>query len=143
MTLIPVFVQYYDNDKNIVTKEVTHSEFNIEREIGIPATVTEGHTISIKYYDSDIKYARSLASKWAERNGLKLIFSTFILTADAKPEWWTIQPKNSSYINGQYNPEFISMYKKIGIGVIIRDCRLPPVEIKGEKKKFTEELIPF
>jgi hypothetical protein len=70
MTLIPVYAQYYDENKNIVTKEVTHQEFYDlpEKEIGIPATVTIGGTVSVKYYNSDIRYAKSLAINWTKRN---------------------------------------------------------------------------
>jgi hypothetical protein len=62
---------------------------------------------------------------------------------DAKPEWWSIHPKESTYFNGTYNPEFISMYKKEGIGIIIRDIKLPSIYNTSTKKNFTEEMIPF
>jgi hypothetical protein len=145
MVLIPVYAQYYDENNNIVTKEVTHLDFpnTPEREIGIPATVTTGGTVSIKYYNSDIRYAKSLANNWAKRKNINAFFNTFIFTTDAKPEWWSIQPKDSSYFNGTYNPEFISMYKKQGIGIIIRDIKLPSIINTSTKKNFTEEMIPF
>jgi hypothetical protein len=145
MTLIPVYAQYYDENNNIITKEVTHQDSPnlMEREVGIPVTVTSGGSVSIKYYNSNIKYARALAERWAKRKNINVFFNTFIFTTDAKPEWWSIQPKESSYTNGLYEPQFISMYKNQGIGIIIRDIKLPSIVNTSTKKNFTEEMIPF
>jgi len=143
---IPIYAQYYDEKDNVITKEVTHKDYpdSTSREASANVRVTEnGNLTRINYYPSDIKFAAAQARRWAEANGLKIYFSTFILTTDAKPEWWTIQPKNSSFYGGIYSPETISMYKKQGFGVIIRDIRLPQVEVPEGKKSFTEDHIPF
>lgn len=143
MVLIPIYVQYYDENKNIITKEVTQQDSpnTPETEIGVPVTVKNNETISIKYFNSNIIYAKTLAEKWAKRKNVNVFFNTFIFTTDAEPEWWAIQPKKSSYYDKTYNIEFISMYKIQGIGIIFRDINLQPIINQGNKKNFYEQKI--
>ena len=146
MAQIPIYAQYYDENKNIVTKEVTHKDYpdSPPRETSASVRVTEtGSSTRINYYPSDIKFAAAQARRWAEANGIKAYFSTFILTTDAKSDWWTFQPKESRFYGGMYYPETVSMYKKQGFGVIIRDINLPRIEVPEGKKSFTEDYIPF
>lgn len=143
---IPIYAQYYDETNTLVTKEVTYKEeyATSEQETAINITLDEnGPSTKIRYVPSEIKYAASQTRRWAERNNIKVTFLTYLLTIDASPDWWTIQPRETSYINGYYNSETISMYKKRGIGIIIRAGNLPRVEVKEGRKTFTEEFIPF
>lgn len=143
---IPIYVQYYDETNTLVTKEVTYKEehSSTEQETAINVTLDEnGPSTKIRYFPSDIKFAGSQARRWAERNKINAVFVTYILTIDASPDWWTIQPRESTFVNGHYTSETISMYKRRGLGIIIRSANLPRIEVKDGRKTFTEEFIPF
>jgi hypothetical protein len=143
---IPIYAQYYDETNTLVTKEVTYKEeySTTEQETAINVTLDEdGPSTKIRYFPSDIKFAGSQTRRWAERMNIKGAFITYVLTLDASPDWWTIQPRESSFVNGYYTSETISMYKRKGLGIIIRSSNLPRVETKEGRKTFTEELIPF
>jgi hypothetical protein len=143
---IPIYAQYYDETNTLVTKEVTYKEeyATSEQETAINITLDEnGPSTKIRYFPSDIKFAAAQTRRWAERMNIKAAFLTYLLTLDASPDWWTIQPREATYINGYYNSETISMYKKKGLGIIIRASNLPRVEVKDGRKTLTEEFIPF
>lgn len=143
---IPIYAQYYDEKNNIITKEIYYKESPTSgpREIGVYVTLEDvGSSIKIKYYDSRIKTAASMVRDWAKDNNIKTIFSTFIFTTDASNEWWTFQPKEASYNNYYYESQTLSVYKKRGIGIIIRAGNLPWIDKTNDKKKFTIQLIPF
>jgi hypothetical protein len=143
---IPIYAQYYDESNTLVTKEVTYKDEHStsEQETAINVTLDEyGGSTKIRYFPSDIKFAGSQTRRWAERMNIKAAFLTYVLTLDASPDWWTIQPRESSFVNGHYTSETISMYKRKGIGIIIRASNLPRVETKESRKTFTEEFIPF
>ncbi len=143
---IPIYIQYYDENKNIVTKEVTHKDYPDSQESETSASITitnTGSTIKFTFVPSSIKFAAAQARRWAERNNIKVYLSSYIFTTDAPSEWWTLQPKNASYVNGYYSPETMSYYKKQGYGIIIRDAMLPPVKVPEGKKSFTESHIPI
>jgi hypothetical protein len=143
---IPIYAQYYDETNTLVTKEVTYTDqlSTTEQETSINVTLDEnGSSTKIRYFPSEIKFARSQARRWAERNKINAVFITYILTLDASPDWWTIQPRESTFVNGHYSSETISMYKKRGFGIIVRSANLSRMEVKDGKKTFTEELIPL
>lgn len=144
--MIPIYAQYYDETNTLVTKEVTYTDqlSQVEQETSINVTLDEnGSSTKIRYFPSEIKFARSQARRWAERNKINAVFVTYILTTSASSDWWTIQPQESTFVNGRYSSETISMYKRRGFGIIVRSVNLPRLEVNEAKKNFTEELIPF
>lgn len=140
LVYIPIYAQYYDDKNDIITKEISYKS----GEIGIHITVEDlNSSIKIKYVPSKIKMAASMVREWANENKIMVNFSTYIFTTDAKPEWWTFQPKEATFINNYYEPERLSMYKKKGYGIIIRAGNLPWIENTHDRRNFTCELIPF
>lgn len=143
---IPIYAQYYDEKNNIITKEIYYKESptSSPREIGVYVTIDDvGSSVKIKYYDSRIKTAASMVRDWAKDNNINTIFSTFIFTTDVSNEWWTFQPKEASYNNYCYEPQTLSVYKKRGIGIIIRAGNLPWIDNTSDNKKFNIQLIPY
>jgi len=143
---IPIYAQYYDDNNNIITKEISYKESptSESREIGIYVTIdNEGSSTKIRYYNSRIKMAASMVRKWANDNNIKTNFSTYIFTTDASSEWWTFQPKEATYNNYYYESQTLSVYKKKGMGIIIRSGNLPWIDNTNDKKQFTIQLIPF
>ena len=143
---IPIYAQYLKEDNTIETKEIYYKETPTAgaREIGIHVSVNDfGSSIKITYVPSKIKMAASMAREWAEDNNLKVSFATFIFTDNAPKEWWTYQPKQTTYNNGYYESQPLSRYKERGFGIIIRAGNLPWINNTSEKKAFTCELIPF
>jgi hypothetical protein len=137
---IPIYAQYYDNNNNIVTKEISYQG----SEIGIHVTIDDVHSsIKIRYYNSKIKMAASMTREWANDNNINVNFASFIFTSDALPEWWTFQPKEPSYNNNYYESQILSTFKKSGVGIIIRAGNLPWIDNTSDKKKFKCELIPL
>jgi hypothetical protein len=129
---IPIYAQYYDENKNIITKEVSGPG-----ETGIHIIVKEDNSkVNIRYYNSKIKMAGGLASDWAIRNNLNLVFTTYTFTTDAPDHWWTFQPTSKIDFNEN------SFYKKKGFGIIIRASGLPK-PLNNNKNNFEIELIPL
>jgi hypothetical protein len=143
---IPIYAQYYDDKNNIITKEISYKESLTSeyREIGIHVTIDESESsIKIKYFDSKIKLAASMVRDWANNNNIFVNFSTFIFTTDASSEWWTFQPKEATFNNYYYESQPLSVYKKRGIGIIIRAGNIPWIDNINDKKKFIIQLIPY
>lgn len=137
---IPIYAQYYDDDNNIVTKEISYKG----SEIGIYVTIDNlDSSIKIRYVNSKIKMAASMTRDWANDNNIKVNFTSYTFTTDALPEWWTFQPKEATFHNNYYESQTLSMYKRKGIGIIIRANNLPWINNTSNKKSFTCELIPF
>jgi hypothetical protein len=137
---IPIYAEYYDDKNNVITKEISYKG----GEIGIYITVEDyNSSIKIRYVNSKIKMAASMAKEWADENKIIVNFASYIFTTDAKPEWWTFQPRDATFINNQYEAERLSLYKRKGYGIIIRAGNLPWINNTHEGKKFTCELIPF
>jgi hypothetical protein len=146
MQRIPIYAQYYDEKNNLITKEVTYqdSKDDIHRETGINITIEKsGNIIKFKYIPSEIKYAKSQAEKWAKMKNIDVYFTTFTFTTNSKNEWFSIQPKDSGFYAGVYIFETISLYKKLGYGIIIRDIKLNMDIISDKKKTFRIEYIPI
>jgi hypothetical protein len=99
--------------------------------------------MKIRYYDSKIKMAASMTREWANDNNIKVNFASYIFTTEASPEWLTFQPKEPSYDNYYYETQTLSIYKKNGIGIIIRAGNLPWIDNTSNKKKFESKLIPL
>jgi hypothetical protein len=143
---IPIYAQYYDENNKIITKEIYYKDYSTlePKEIGIYVTIDDdSSSVKIKYYNSKIKMAASMVRDWANDNNIKTIFSTFIFTTNANPEWWTFQPKEATFNNYHYESQILSIYKKRGIGIIIRAGNIPITNTIGDKKHFKYELIPF
>jgi hypothetical protein len=144
---IPIYAQYYKDKNEIITKEIYYKDYPTSgpREIGMYVTIKDNSSsIKIIYFNSRIKMAASMVRNWANDNDIKTNFSTFKFTTDAKPEWWTYQPKDITIANNyQYEPQALSRYKEKGIGIIIRSGEIPITDTIGDKKNFTWELIPF
>lgn len=138
---IPIYAEYYNENNEIVTKEISYKG----GEIGIHVTIDNlESSIKIRYVNSTIKMAAGMVREWANENKIMVNFSTYIFTTDAKPEWWTFQPKDATFINNHYEPERLSLYKRKGYGIIIRAGNLPIIGNNTyDRKKFTCELIPF
>jgi hypothetical protein len=135
---IPIYAQYYDDKNNIITKEISYKESpTLEPiEIGIHVTIDDfDSNIKIRFFDSKIKMASRMVQDWANSNNIRVNFASFIFTTDAHSEWWTFQPQDES--------QTLSIYKKRGIGIIIRDENLPWINKTVNNKKFTSQLIPY
>lgn len=146
MDYIPIYAQYYDENNKIITKEIYYKDYPTSgpKEIGIHVTIdNNGSSTKIRYYDSKIKMAASMARDWAKDNNILINFSSFIFTTDSSSEWWTFQPKEATYNNYHYESQTLSRYKEKGIGIIIRAGNLPWIDNKDNKTKFTCQLIPF
>jgi hypothetical protein len=129
---IPIYAQFYDENKNIITKEVSGPG-----ETGIHIIVNENDSkVNIRYYISKIKMAAGIATDWAIRNNLKVIFTTYTFTTDAPNHWWTFQPKSKIDFNEN------SFYKKKGFGIIIRASGLPK-PLNNDKNNFDIDMIPL
>jgi hypothetical protein len=111
---IPIYVQYYDKNNNIIIKEVVY------RDNCLPYKKTQYCTVEIvhnklNYYTEQMKKAHNRVIYWCELNNINVNFSTYVFTNKIKKEWWTIK-------SGFFRVP--SYYKKHGFGVIFRDSRI-------------------